>query len=144
MEPRSLGDFNLIYDSPSVVWLVGKQKGQQMKPLVKVAVYAALVALVALPAVSVNAVAKDHDHEWADRDNDRDGDHDNGMKNYSGEALKRLSGADSDRGSTGAASGASGGHVSGVPGPLVGAGLPVLAVGYGAYWLIRRYRRKPN
>jgi lipopolysaccharide export LptBFGC system permease protein LptF len=28
------------------------------------------------------------------------------------------------------------------PGPIVGAGLPVLAVGYGAYWLIRRYRRK--
>jgi hypothetical protein len=25
-----------------------------------------------------------------------------------------------------------------VPGPLVGAGLPVLAVGYGAYWLLKR------
>ena len=35
-----------------------------------------------------------------------------------------------------------GGGVSPVPGPLVGAGLPVLAVGYGAYWLVRRYRRK--
>jgi hypothetical protein len=32
----------------------------------------------------------------------------------------------------------------GVPGPLAGAGLPILAVGYGAYWLIRRYRRNPN
>jgi len=31
-----------------------------------------------------------------------------------------------------------------VPGPIVGAGLPVLAVGYGAYWLFRRYRRKPE
>jgi hypothetical protein len=31
-----------------------------------------------------------------------------------------------------------------VPGPLVGAGLPVIAVGYGAYWLVRRYRRKSD
>jgi uncharacterized membrane protein len=31
-----------------------------------------------------------------------------------------------------------------VPGPLMGAGLPVLAVGYGAYWLLRRYRRRPG
>jgi hypothetical protein len=28
-----------------------------------------------------------------------------------------------------------------VPGPLMGAGLPVLAVGYGAYWLLSRRRR---
>ena len=35
------------------------------------------------------------------------------------------------------------GH-KGVPGPLVGAGLPFLAVGYGAYWLVRRYRRKSD
>ena len=28
-----------------------------------------------------------------------------------------------------------------VPGPLVGAGLPFIAVAYGAYWLIRRRRR---
>ena len=32
----------------------------------------------------------------------------------------------------------------GVPGPLVGAGLPFIAVGYGAYWLVRRYRRKSD
>ena len=32
----------------------------------------------------------------------------------------------------------------GVPGPIVGAGLPVLALGYGAYWLVRRHRRKPE
>ena len=37
------------------------------------------------------------------------------------------------------------GHkTSGVPGPLVGAGLPFIAVGYGAYWLARRYRRKSD
>jgi MYXO-CTERM domain-containing protein len=35
-----------------------------------------------------------------------------------------------------------GGH-HGAPGPVAGAGLPVLAVGFGVYWLIRR-RRKPN
>jgi hypothetical protein len=29
-----------------------------------------------------------------------------------------------------------------VPGPLVGAGIPFIVVGYGAYWLVRRYRRK--
>ena len=28
------------------------------------------------------------------------------------------------------------------PGPIAGAGLPVLAVGYGVYWLIKRRRRK--
>jgi hypothetical protein len=36
------------------------------------------------------------------------------------------------------------GHTKGVPGPLVGAGLPIIAVGYGAYWLVRRYRRKSD
>jgi hypothetical protein len=30
------------------------------------------------------------------------------------------------------------------PGPIVGAGLPILAIGFGAYWLIGRFRRKPN
>jgi hypothetical protein len=34
--------------------------------------------------------------------------------------------------------------VRGAPGPLVGAGLPVLVVGYGAYWLIKRRRRKAD
>jgi hypothetical protein len=29
-----------------------------------------------------------------------------------------------------------------VPGPIVGAGLPVLAVGYGMYWLVARRRRE--
>jgi hypothetical protein len=36
------------------------------------------------------------------------------------------------------------GGVRGAPGPIVGAGLPVLVVGYGAYWLIKRRRRKPD
>jgi hypothetical protein len=32
--------------------------------------------------------------------------------------------------------------VHGAPGPIVGAaGLPVLAVGYGVYWLVRRRRK---
>jgi hypothetical protein len=38
--------------------------------------------------------------------------------------------------------GGGGGGIRPTPGPLVGAGLPVIAVGYGAYWLVRRYRRK--
>ena len=33
-------------------------------------------------------------------------------------------------------------QVRGVPGPIAGAGLPVIAVGYGVYWLIKRRRRK--
>jgi hypothetical protein len=31
-------------------------------------------------------------------------------------------------------------HFHGAPGPIAGAGLPVLAVGFGVYWLIRRRR----
>jgi hypothetical protein len=34
-------------------------------------------------------------------------------------------------------------HFHAAPGPIAGAGLPVLAVGYGVYWLVRR-RRKAN
>jgi uncharacterized membrane protein len=30
------------------------------------------------------------------------------------------------------------------PGPIVGAGLPILAIGFGAYWLMGRFRRTPN
>ncbi|WP_157450228.1 hypothetical protein [Bradyrhizobium sp. ARR65] len=33
------------------------------------------------------------------------------------------------------------GGVHGAPGPIAGAGLPVIAVGYGVYWLMRRRRK---
>jgi hypothetical protein len=33
------------------------------------------------------------------------------------------------------------GGVHGAPGPIAGAGLPILAVGYGVYWLIRRRQK---
>ena len=33
------------------------------------------------------------------------------------------------------------GTYSGAPGPIAGASLPVLAVGYGVYWLIRRRKK---
>jgi hypothetical protein len=36
------------------------------------------------------------------------------------------------------------GPMQGAPGPIAGAGLPVLAVGYGAYWLVKRFRRKTD
>jgi hypothetical protein len=35
-----------------------------------------------------------------------------------------------------------GGDVSAAPGPIAGGGLPILCLDYGAYWLVRRYRRK--
>jgi hypothetical protein len=38
-------------------------------------------------------------------------------------------------------SGGSGNTVHGAPGPIAGAGLPIIAVGYGVYWLVRRRRR---
>jgi hypothetical protein len=31
--------------------------------------------------------------------------------------------------------------VQGAPGPIAGAGIPILAVGYGVYWLVRRRRK---
>ena len=32
------------------------------------------------------------------------------------------------------------GGVHGAPGPIAGAGVPILAIGYGVYWLVRRRR----
>jgi hypothetical protein len=86
-----------------------------MKYPMKLVLFAA-VALLALPALSMSVIAKDHDHDRGDRDNDRG--------RYS---------RDDDRGERG--------HVSGAPGPIAGAGLPILAVGYGVYWLLRRRRQ---
>jgi len=37
-----------------------------------------------------------------------------------------------------------GGSYRGAPGPIAGAGLPIIAAGYGVYWLIRRRRRTPG
>jgi hypothetical protein len=88
-----------------------------MKSPVKLALYAALVTALALPALSISALAKDRDDDRGDRDHDR-GD----RTHYSG---------DRD-------------HYRGAPGPIAGAGLPILAAGYGAYWLVRRYRRKSD
>jgi hypothetical protein len=45
--------------------------------------------------------------------------------------------AKNDKGNQGNGNG-NGGNVRGAPGPLVGAGLPVLLVGGGIYWLVRR------
>jgi hypothetical protein len=33
------------------------------------------------------------------------------------------------------------GCAHGAPGPIVGAGLPLLAIGYGVYWLVKRNRK---
>jgi hypothetical protein len=55
-----------------------------------------------------------------------------------------LAGGGNDQGQNNNNQGNNGGGTHGVPGPLVGAGLPALAVGYGAYWLVRRYRRKSD
>jgi hypothetical protein len=48
------------------------------------------------------------------------------------------------QGQNGNSQGGNGGNYHGAPGPIAGAGLPILAVGYGAYWLVRRYRRKSD
>jgi hypothetical protein len=34
-----------------------------------------------------------------------------------------------------------GANMQGAPGPIAGAGLPVLAIGYGVYWLVKRRRK---
>ena len=52
-------------------------------------------------------------------------------------------GEGSDRGSDEGRTGKAGSGVHGVPGPVAGAGLPIIAIGgLGVYWLVRRHRRK--
>ena len=36
------------------------------------------------------------------------------------------------------------GHYSGVPSPTAGAGFPIIVLGMGAYWFVRRYRRRSD
>jgi len=36
------------------------------------------------------------------------------------------------------------GQTRAAPGPIAGAGLPVLIIAGGVYWVVRRYRRKAN
>jgi hypothetical protein len=36
------------------------------------------------------------------------------------------------------------GGAHGAPGPIAGAGIPVIAIGYGVFLLFRRYRRKQD
>ena len=48
--------------------------------------------------------------------------------------------AKNDKGNQGNGNG-NGGNVHGAPGPLAGAGLPVLLVGGGIYWVVRRRQR---
>ncbi len=33
------------------------------------------------------------------------------------------------------------GQVKGAPGPIAGTGLPILAISYGVYWLVKRRRK---
>ena len=48
--------------------------------------------------------------------------------------------ANNDKGNQGNGNG-NGGNVRGAPGPLAGAGLPVLLIGGGIYWLVRRRKK---
>jgi hypothetical protein len=34
-----------------------------------------------------------------------------------------------------------GNNMQGAPGPIAGAGLPIFAIGYGVYWLVKRRRK---
>jgi LPXTG-motif cell wall-anchored protein len=50
--------------------------------------------------------------------------------------------AKNDKGNQGNGNGnGNGGNVRGAPGPLVGAGLPVLLIGGGIYWIVRRRKK---
>ena len=53
-------------------------------------------------------------------------------------AVPALAGGGNDQGGN---NNDQGGRVRGAPGPLVGAGLPVILIGGGIYWLVRRRKR---
>jgi hypothetical protein len=54
-----------------------------------------------------------------------------------------LAGGGNDQGQNGNGQGQNGGHHA-APGPIAGAGLPFIAVGYGVYWLVKRRRRQTD
>jgi hypothetical protein len=56
-------------------------------------------------------------------------------------ALSGVAGGGNDQGQNNNDQGRGGG-VRGAPGPLVGAGLPVLLIGGGIYWIVRRQKQK--
>jgi LPXTG-motif cell wall-anchored protein len=53
-------------------------------------------------------------------------------------AVPALAGGGNDQGGN---NNNQGGNIRGAPGPLVGAGLPVILIGGGIYWLVRRRKR---
>jgi hypothetical protein len=57
--------------------------------------------------------------------------------------IPALGGNQGGNGQGGNGQGGSNGYHN-VPGPIVGAGLPIIAAGYGVYWLIRRRRQTPG
>jgi LPXTG-motif cell wall-anchored protein len=56
-------------------------------------------------------------------------------------AVPALAGDGNDQGQNQQGGGGGGGKVHGAPGPLLGAGLPILLVGGGIYWLVRRKKK---
>jgi hypothetical protein len=56
-------------------------------------------------------------------------------------ALAQKVGGGGGGGGGGKDGGGGGGGVKGAPGPLVGAGLPVLLIGGGIYWIVRRQKK---
>jgi len=83
------------------------------------------------------------------RDNDDNGNHygwykdDHGWHRHDGNRTDNHYGWYKDQGNPNDG-GSSGRHYHAAPGPIAGAGLPVLAIGYGVYWLVKRRRKNAN